>query len=176
MIRKILSYLSENLLQGALNSPLNSPLKAFCFLPVYVFFALWIGFKSGLLYFNPISSDMRYFLVITLFVMPSLLEEILFRGVMIPLNTYKKSKKHVFYYLIFSTLLYVAWHPFNALVNPISAVFFMNPYFLTIVFLLGITCGISYIYSRSLWAPVIIHWITVVVWVIFLGGRNMILD
>ena len=60
--------------------------------------------------------------------------------------------------------------------NPVSAVFFHNPYFLIIVTLLGITCSIAYIYSKSLWVPVIIHWLTVLIWVLLLGGRNLILD
>jgi predicted Abi (CAAX) family protease len=30
--------------------------------------------------------------------------------------------------------------------------------------------------SRCLWMPIIIHWLTVVVWVIFLGGRNKLLE
>ena len=36
-------------------------------------------------------------------------------------------------------------------------------------------CSIGYILSRSLWVPVLIHWVTVVVWVSFLGGRNLLL-
>ena len=47
---------------------------------------------------------------------------------------------------------------------------------LLIVALLGITCSVSYVLSRSLWTPIIIHWLTVVVWVIFLGGRNKLLE
>ena len=80
------------------------------------------------------------------------------------------------FYILLSTFLFVIWHPINALVNPVSAIFFYNPYFLAIVAFLGITCGTSYIYSRSLWVPILIHWITVLFWVFLLGGRNLILD
>ncbi|MCI5125432.1 MAG: CPBP family intramembrane metalloprotease, partial [Candidatus Electrothrix sp. AR5] len=46
--------------------------------------------------------------------------------------------------------------------------------FLVIVFCLGIVCSLAYILSRSLWVPIIIHWLTVVIWVLFLGGRNLL--
>ncbi|WP_366517676.1 CPBP family glutamic-type intramembrane protease [uncultured Marinobacter sp.] len=41
---------------------------------------------------------------------------------------------------------------------------------------MGITCGYAYVLSRSIWVPVIIHWVTVTVWVLFLGGRNLVLE
>ncbi|MCW5214835.1 CPBP family intramembrane metalloprotease, partial [Desulfobulbus sp. US5] len=82
--------------------------------------------------------------------------------------------------ILFSTLLsailFTLWHPLNALtVNPGAQALFCDPYFLVIVFCLGIVCSLTYILSRSLWVPIIIHWLTVVVWVIFLGGRNLLL-
>jgi len=56
-------------------------------------------------------------------------------------------------------------------VNP----FFLNLNFLLIVFLLGITCSLGYILSRSIWVPVIIHWLTALVWLLFLGGGSLAL-
>jgi predicted Abi (CAAX) family protease len=76
-----------------------------------------------------------------------------------------------------STLLFVAWHPLNALtINPSAPALFLDPAFLLISAALGITCGYSYVVSKSLWVPVLIHWATVVVWVFFLGGRNLVLE
>ncbi len=53
---------------------------------------------------------------------------------------------------------------------------FLNPWFLVITGALGVTCGYGYALSRSIWVPVIIHWVTVSVWVLFLGGRNLVLE
>jgi predicted Abi (CAAX) family protease len=70
----------------------------------------------------------------------------------------------------------VAWHPLNALtINTGAQEVFLNPSFLVVVFCLGLACSLSYIYSKSLWAPVVIHWLTVFIWVFFLGGRNLML-
>jgi predicted Abi (CAAX) family protease len=76
-----------------------------------------------------------------------------------------------------STLVFVAWHPFNALAfNPTAVPLFLNPWFLVIVGAMGVTCGYAYVLSRSVWVPVIIHWAAVTVWVLFLGGRNLVLE
>jgi predicted Abi (CAAX) family protease len=105
-------------------------------------------------------------LPIILFIFPSFLEESFFRGILIPINTEEKGKKKIIFYISLSTLSFVLWHPLNALtINPAAKIFFLDPYFLLITCLLGITCSFSYIYSRSLWLPVLIHWTTVVVWV-----------
>lgn len=76
-----------------------------------------------------------------------------------------------------STLAFVAWHPLNALtVNRSALPIFLDPAFLLIFAGLGAVCGYGYVVSRSIWVPVLIHWATVVVWVLLLGGRNLVLD
>ncbi len=113
----------------------------------------------------------------SLFVFPSLLEGAFFRGILIPNDAASKSKPRIVVHVVVSTAAFVLWHPANALtINKTAAAIFLDPAFLLIVTLLGITCSISYVLSRSLWTPVIIHWLTVVVWVIFLGGRNKLLE
>jgi predicted Abi (CAAX) family protease len=97
----------------------------------------------------------------SLFVFPSLLEEAFFRGVLIPNDAASKGKEKIVTYVVISTA---------------AAGIFLDPAFLLIVTLLSITCSVSYVFSRSLWAPIIIHWLTVFVWVVFLGGRNRLLD
>jgi predicted Abi (CAAX) family protease len=87
-----------------------------------------------------------------------------------------KGTKAVLLFTLLSAILFTLWHPLNALtINSGAQAFFYDPYFLAIVFFLGIVCSLTYILSRSLWVPIIIHWLTVVVWVIFLGGRNLLL-
>ena len=69
------------------------------------------------------------------------------------------------------------WHPLNAVtVNRSAIPVFLDPAFLVIVAALGLTCGYSYVVSQSIWVPIFIHWATVVVWVLFLGGRNLVLE
>lgn len=146
-------------------------------LPVYVFASLAIGFYAELFSVGIIDHPMSVVLPFSLFVFPSLFEEAFFRGILIPNNAATQSKSRIVVYIAVSTVAFVLWHPANALtINTSTADLFLNPAFLLIVALLGITCSVSYVLSRSLWTPIIIHWLTVVVWVIFLGGRNILLE
>jgi predicted Abi (CAAX) family protease len=138
---------------------------------------LAIGFHAELFSVDVIDYPVSVVLPFSLFVFPSLLEEAFFRGVLIPNNASSQSKSRIVAYIVVSTAAFVLWHPANALtINTTAAALFLNPTFLLIVTLLGITCSVSYVLSRSLWTPIIIHWLTVVVWVIFLGGRNKLLE
>ena len=120
---------------------------------------------------------MSIVLPFSLFIFPSLLEEAFFRGLLIPNNAGTRSGSRIIAYIAVSTTAFVLWHPANAVtINTNAAALFLNPAFLLIVALLGITCSVSYVLSRSLWTPIIIHWMTVVIWVIFLGGRNKLLE
>lgn len=170
-------YLCENLLKSFRVSPFNVPVKAWLPVPLFMILAMSIGFGSGLFQVKLISSEIAPILPFTLFFFPSFLEEIFFRGVLIPREVMKMGKKHAVKAVIISTTAFVVWHPLNALLFNKSAVaLFLDPAFLFIVAALGITCGYSYVISQSIWVPIIIHWATVTVWVFFLGGRNLILD
>jgi len=173
----MLEYLKTNLVQGFRASPLRAPLKAWALVPLHAAFALVIGLGSGLFRFELISAKLMPLLLITLFVFPSLLEEAFFRGVLIPRNISERGAARSILAIAWSTLLFVAWHPVNALtINPSAPALFFDPAFLLMSAALGITCGYSYVVSKSLWVPVLIHWATVVVWVFFLGGRNLVLE
>jgi predicted Abi (CAAX) family protease len=173
----MLAYLKNNLLQGFKVSPFRAPLKSLIPVPIYVCASLAIGSYAGLFSVGIIDHRMSIVLPFSLFVFPSLLEEAFFRGVLIPNNAATQSKSRIVAYITVSTAAFVLWHPANALtINTTASTLFLNPAFLLIVALLGITCSVSYVLSRSLWTPTIIHWLTVVVWVIFLGGRNKLLE
>ena len=173
----MLAYLKNNLLQGFKVSPFRAPLKSLILIPVYVCASLVIGFLAGLFSVGIIDYPMLIVLPFSLFIFPSLLEEVFFRGILIPNNAATQNKRRIVAYIALSTAAFVLWHPVNALtINTPAAALFLNPTFLMIVALLGITCSVSYVFSRSLWTPIIIHWLTVVVWVIFLGGRNKLLE
>ena len=143
----------------------------------YSLAALLIGFSSGIYNFGQLDLQKFWFLPLTLFLFPSIPEEFFFRGLLIPRNAIELPWQRSVAYVVFSAFAFTVWHPLNALtVNPTAQQFFLNPFFLVIVFLLGLACGFSYLLSRSIWVPVIIHWLTVVVWVLFLGGRNLVLE
>ncbi|MHC4119094.1 MAG: CPBP family glutamic-type intramembrane protease [Planctomycetota bacterium] len=173
----ISAYLKKNLLQGLKVSPFRAPLRSLIPVPFYVCASLAIGFRAGLFSIHIVDFPMPAILPFTLFVFPSLLEEAFFRGVLIPNDAAGKTKPRITAYIAISTAAFVLWHPATALtINKTAAAVFLDPAFLVIVTLLGITCSISYVISRCLWTPIIIHWLTVVVWVIFLGGRNKLLE
>jgi predicted Abi (CAAX) family protease len=173
----MIAYLKNNLLAG-LKTPPFGALKISLGLTLgYVIVAILVGFHSRLFELGITRSNLIYVLPFSLFVFPSFLEEAFFRGILIPNNAKDKGKQSIIFITLVSAVLFVLWHPLNALtVNPGAREIFLNPNFLFIVFCLGLVCSLSYIYSRSLWVPVIIHWFTVFFWVFFLGGRNLILE
>lgn len=120
---------------------------------------------------------MLHILPFSLFIFPAFLEEAFFRGILIPNKIKEKGGKAVLAATLFSAAAFTLWHPLNALtVNPGAQELFLNPHFLFIVFCLGVSCSLSYIFTQSLWMPILIHWLTVLIWVLFLGGRNLVLS
>jgi len=169
--------LFNNLTQALLHSPLKSPLKAWALVPVFAIIAVSVGLSTGLFRPGWLDSPITPLLPFILFVFPSLLEEAFFRGVLIPRNILDSGQAKAAWRVVISTLVFVAWHPFNALTfNPTAVPLFLDPWFLVIVAAMGLTCGYAYVLSRSIWVPVIIHWAAVTVWVLFLGGRNLVLE
>jgi predicted Abi (CAAX) family protease len=136
--------------------------------------AFSIGSAADLFVCGWINSSLVYVLPFSMFVFPAFLEEAFFRGVLIPRNILDKGRYHAGIVVIISSLAFTTWHPLNALtINP-GATIFLDSWFLLIVFLLGVVCSLGYIVSRSLWVPVIMHWLVIMVWVFFLGGRNLV--
>ncbi|MHC4631059.1 MAG: CPBP family glutamic-type intramembrane protease [Planctomycetota bacterium] len=131
----MISYLKDNLLQGLKISPFKAPLKKFLILVlIYVFVVLAIGFYSGLFSVKVIDYPMSILLPFSLFIFPSLLEEVFFRGVLIPNNAINHGEKRIVTYIVVSTTAFALWHPLNALtINRTAATVFLNPSFLLIV-------------------------------------------
>lgn len=110
-------------------------------------------------------------LVVRSLFMPALIEELLFRCLLIP-----HPQEGVWWltqaaWSGFSLLIFVLYHPLNARTfykagNPT----FFHPTFLGLAALLGIACTATYRFTGSIWPGTIIHWIVVVIWLLFLGG------
>ena len=76
-----------------------------------------------------------------------------------------------FILVIINIILFVAYHPLNALIsykagNPM----FFNSVFLSLTALLGLTCAIAYLLTGSIWTIAILHWIVVVIWLLGFNG------
>jgi len=172
----MIAYLKNNYVAGIKTSPLRSLKFSLVATLIYGLIAAIVGLNAGLFKVQLIDLSFGWFLPFTLFIFPSFFEESFFRGILIPNNAKERGLKYVLVMAIISSTLFVAWHPLNALtINKGAQELFLNPYFLFDVFCLGMACSLSYIYSRSLWSPVIIHWLTVIIWVFIFGGRNLIL-
>ncbi|MBY5945512.1 type II CAAX prenyl endopeptidase Rce1 family protein [Photobacterium rosenbergii] len=138
-------------------------------------FAVGFGLSSGLFTFAPVKYPNAYFLILTMVIFPSLLEEGIFRGLLIPRKVFGQSTRQQWLYILGSSVIFVLWHPFNAfLFNTSAQLFFYDLRFLLIVMVLGVTCGYLYIKTHSLWPCVVVHWLTVVCWVFIFGGRNLL--
>jgi predicted Abi (CAAX) family protease len=168
---RLKDYLINNYLTGIKTSPLRLLKLSAVILLVYAIIAIYVLLETGIFTFQFLKSKMVFILPFSLFLFPSFIEESFFRGVLIPINTKTKGLKFVMLMVLMSATIFTLWHPLNGLTLSLANQdIFLNPYFLIIVFYLGVACSLSYIYSQSLWVPVIIHWLTVFIWVVFWGG------
>jgi predicted Abi (CAAX) family protease len=134
---------------------------------LYAAVYLPIGLKSGFLKLEVQSSWQTVIAVIVgAFLSPGLLEELIFRVLLIPHPTEDRAIAVRFLFAGGSCLAFIAYHPLNIA----APSFFSDPTFLLGAGLLGIVCTFSYLQSGSLWPPVVIHWLIVVVWLLLLGG------
>ncbi len=138
----------------------------------YSVIALPVGLWRGLLRLEWVSSWTTILMttVIT-FIFPSVIEEILFRVLLVPHPAQEQSMRTVLAWGIVSLILFVLAHPLNAwLVMKSRRETFWNPWFLVLATLLGGVCTITYVQSGSLWLPVGLHWGVVLIWLLCLGG------
>jgi predicted Abi (CAAX) family protease len=134
--------------------------------------ALPIGFLGHLLRIEWVSSWATILMttVVTL-IFPSLVEEIVFRVLLLPHPIEHPAPKTIIVWSIVSLILFVIAHPLNAwLVMKSRRSTFWDPWFLVLATLLGGICTLSYIQSGSLWLPVMLHWVIVLMWLLCLGG------
>jgi predicted Abi (CAAX) family protease len=111
--------------------------------------------------------------LVSLFVMPALVEELMFRVALVPHPLEGVSLMSWLGWSLVSLGLFVLYHPFSARTyygagNPT----FFEPIFWWLSGLLGVACTLAYSLTASLWSAVLIHWIVVVVWLWGLGGQQ----
>jgi predicted Abi (CAAX) family protease len=109
------------------------------------------------------------------FAHPAFVEELIFRVLLLPRDAASVSRMRLAALVVISLTLYVASHPMNAILfRPQARALFESPAYLTLTTLLGATSTAAYFISRSIWPPVLIHWLTVVVWLFLLGGQALL--
>lgn len=126
---------------------------------LYAALALPLGLAGGLL--EPQRARIPALpLLLRVLLVPSLLEEVVFRVLPPP-------------QLAGVTLAaYVLAHPLNAwLFFPAARPVFYDPLFLLLTALLGGACALLYRRTGSLWPPVALHGLVVSGWLLFFGGE-----
>jgi predicted Abi (CAAX) family protease len=142
---------------------------------VYTLCALMIGLLTGFcrLELMKASAWSIASTPIVLLVMPCLVEELFFRAILLPHPVEAISPRTKFLWASASLTAFVVSHPINGLVS--RRLVFLDPVFLVLATLLGIVCTITYLKSGSIWLPILFHWLTVVVWIMFLGGWQKVI-
>ncbi len=114
-------------------------------------------------------------LIGTVFVHPALSEEIVFRALLLPRRPEATERVRLSLAVIVALALYVASHPITAwLLRPAALPLFSSPSYLVLAALLGLACTAAYLMSGSIWPPVLMHWTTVVGWLVLLGGLPLL--
>ncbi|HZR23106.1 MAG TPA: CPBP family glutamic-type intramembrane protease [Vicinamibacterales bacterium] len=133
--------------------------------------AMPIGLLSGLLHpsLPPLTLGASIVTALTIALHPAFTEELVFRGFMLPRLRVSPIA------IVIALFLYVVAHPLNAMFFwPAVWPIFSNPYYLAMATLLGLTCTTAYLISGSIWPSVVIHWLTVTLWILLLGGQRLL--
>lgn len=130
------------------------------------------GLATGLYIYHPLNdlNELAYRSAIAFFA-PGLLEELIFRGPLVWMVL--RYRRAPLWAIGLSLLAFILWHPLNAAVNLVEArELFFDWRFLTVATGLGAVATYLAIRTRSLWPPVLFHWLAVVGWTAFLGAPN----
>lgn len=146
-------------------------------LVVYGAIALPLGLKTGFLHWSlphqPLPAPLKA--IALLFLAPALLEEWLFRVLLLPAAVEGVTVSTWIGWATLSLLLFIVYHPLNALTfYPRGKPTFFHPVFLTLTGLLGIACTVAYGLTGSLWSITLMHGLVVIVWLFVLGGNQQL--
>lgn len=141
---------------------------------LYGLIAGWCGLHSGLAKREKfaLSSWQYIFLGIRVLIHPALLEESIYRGLLLPSPMISPWSSSVLAWHLCSLLLFVLAHPVNGLLMRRRAQqVFTHPQFLLLAALLGVCVSGLYVYSQSLWPSILFHGIVVYIWFVVYGGQ-----
>jgi predicted Abi (CAAX) family protease len=98
-------------------------------------------------------------------------EELLFRVVPLPRPGEAMAAAALLGWALLALVAFVAYHPLaGRLWYPAGRTLFEDPRFLGLCTGLGVVCTLAYVVTGSLVAPVLLHWLVVLVWLNPLGG------
>ena len=138
---------------------------------IYSAFSIALGWQTGFIKWQPQPSKIAIRIMITSLIAPAMIEEIWFRVLLLPVPSNTPTLQTFLTASWFSLYLFIIYHPLNAVTFfPQGRKTFFDPVFLTLATALGVVCTWSYWQNGSLWVPVLIHWLTVVLWLSYLGG------
>ncbi len=144
-------------------------------LAAYAAVALTLGRRNG---FLPAPwAEVRPWVLLrwapALLLSPALVEETLFRAALLPHPLEGLGAAENLAWGALSVGLFVAWHPLaGRLWYRRGRRLFDDGRFLSLAGLLGVVCVIAYQLTGSIWPPVLIHWLVVLLWLELLGGRR----
>jgi uncharacterized protein len=140
---------------------LRAALEALGLFIVVLLAGAWAA-NDGVLTLNPLDRGQLQTLWLTAFLMPALLEELVFRSWI---------RRGAALSAVASFLAFVLWHPVQVWLNlPSARPVFADPGFLMVVATLGFACTLTRVRSGSIWPGVVIHWGAVVAWLALFGG------
>ena len=171
----LIEAISGRVLLGLSTIPtVNDWLNTIVLLLTYAIIALPFGFWLNFLQLDwQFSRKIALKVIATSLVTPAIFEELLFRVILLPQPSGHMDFESLFLYSIISLLLFVIYHPLNAITFfPNGRETFFNPVFLCSATLLGLMCTVAYLQTGSIWSPVIIHWFTVAIWLLCLRGMQ----
>lgn len=166
-IALIYHRLKHRLLAGLFTIPSRKAWQVTIALAIlYGILYLPLGFGLGFLRWQPIDNwGIGLGVAIGALFMPGLVEEFLFRLLLLPHPTEPIGPLRRRNSIIINSILFLLYH-----LHPWTPAFFRAPPFWIGAGLLGIVCTASYLQSRSLWTAVVLHWAIVMVWLLLLGG------
>jgi len=132
-----------------------------------------IGFRSGFLRWSTVQKSFKtkILVIVGSILSPALVEEVFFRVLIIPNIVEIMPLSRWFLLALVSLILFVLYHPLIAITfYKLGRPTFFNPIFLLLTSLLGIICTSVYKLTGSIWPSIFIHWLVVVVWLLFLDG------
>lgn len=142
---------------------------------LFTIIALPIGLLWGFLQLERVKVSWQTLIgiIAASFVTPAVTEELFFRVLFLPQSAETIAVSGLWLWGCISWVLFIVYHPLNALsFFPKGRKTFFDIIFLLLAALLGLICSLAYIQSGSLWTPVAIHWLVVVVWLLLLGGYS----
>ncbi|MEG3848106.1 CPBP family glutamic-type intramembrane protease [Microcoleus sp. herbarium19] len=146
---------------------------------LYGAIAIPLGVSKGFLQVSAPAGNVGSLLLVAVkaLIIPVLIEEWLFRVVLLPHPTEGVTLIAWMLSIGLSLFLYVIYHPLRAnTLFPEGYPTFCQPIFLILTGFLGVACTAAYALTGSAWAAIFIHWAAAAIWLFGLGGKSQLYD